>query len=365
MPAKFHPDAISSESNLSRIEGFYTQAILSGRLKEGERLPPSDEIARIWSASGTVVQKAMQRLAAAGLVERVRRSGTVVRPRQERAVVGMIFGSDVGEATAASQRLLVHHIEKRLSEKHLACRVYAGVNLNDRKSADVLQLLRSDLVYYSFKGIVTMYAGESLPKELLKADLPRVDVSNQESEVRLDRKAMIRDILAFLKARGRKRVTLLAMHGREPMPWREETNAAFRAEAAEQGLTLEVLPAETDRRGFCFEVAAFNTIGAWAAEWKRKSRSRADAMVMLDEVAARGACMALLKAQIESLRDLDIVVRGSDSVDIFYGMPVHSFKVPIAPQADAMVELLWRRMTKMPLPELPIFVQGRLVPYEG
>lgn len=54
--------------------------ILSGRLSPGDRLPRDEDLARRLNCARSTVQRAMQDLSQAGLVERRRRGGTRVRP---------------------------------------------------------------------------------------------------------------------------------------------------------------------------------------------------------------------------------------------------------------------------------------------
>jgi len=71
-----------------RILSDVTQLVLSGAWPPGHRIPFEAELAARYGCSRMTVNKALTQLAAAGLVERRRRSGTFVRsPRSQSAVL--------------------------------------------------------------------------------------------------------------------------------------------------------------------------------------------------------------------------------------------------------------------------------------
>jgi len=357
------PKGSPADSSLSRIEAYYTQAILSGQLKEGDRLPPSDEIARIWSASGTIVQKAMKRLVAAGLVERARRSGTIVRARQERAVVGVIFGSDIAEVTAGPQRLLVRHLEAAFRERHLMVRVYDCANLTEKKEREQsLQMLRSDLVFYAFKGVITVQA--EVPDGLLPANLPRFDISAFDRHAEEEAGCFAGETLRFLDGRKRKRILLSTTSRGVPLQRFILREAFETAQDAYPGMEMKVHVIHPDRSGYSFEKTAFEAFLKLAERWQSGVENLPDAIIMTDAVAARGACMALLKSGIESSEKLDIVVRATAAAGHFYGMPVFLYNRLIDQYAREVADALWKRMIGDASGlDKAVFAKGEIIPY--
>ena len=85
-----------------RIRSDFEARILSGSLAPGERLPTEQELMARYACSRMTVCMALSALAAAGLVERRKRAGTIVaRPRLHSMVLDI---PDLGAQVAASGR---------------------------------------------------------------------------------------------------------------------------------------------------------------------------------------------------------------------------------------------------------------------
>src|SRR5689334_4729253 len=91
------------------------QVIRSGQLAEGQRLPPTSELAKQWGVNYSSVQRAMDYLSAAGLVERKPRRGTFVREITDKAVIGLLVGPHLLEETAHFFRALARAIGNEIS----------------------------------------------------------------------------------------------------------------------------------------------------------------------------------------------------------------------------------------------------------
>ncbi len=77
-----------------QLYGQIFEQIVSGRLREGVRLPPEKEICRMFGVSRPVVREALQRLGADGLVRARQGSGTYVMARPVARVADFV---DPGE----------------------------------------------------------------------------------------------------------------------------------------------------------------------------------------------------------------------------------------------------------------------------
>jgi len=67
-----------AETKLEKVSDAITQAIASGKLREGDRLPSEEEFAAQHKVSVGTIQKALTRLAHAGLIRREHGRGTFV-----------------------------------------------------------------------------------------------------------------------------------------------------------------------------------------------------------------------------------------------------------------------------------------------
>lgn len=84
----------------ARIRGVIEDRIMSGAWHPGDRVPAEHELMVEFGCSRMTVNRALSALAAAGLVERRRRAGTVVaRPRRQMAAIAI---PDIEAQVAAS-----------------------------------------------------------------------------------------------------------------------------------------------------------------------------------------------------------------------------------------------------------------------
>lgn len=96
-----------------RIRGDIERAILSGDLQPGDRLPVEHELMRRYDCSRMTVNKALSRLAAAGMIERRRRAGSfVAAPRVHSMVLDIPdLAQEVAERGQAYSFRLLSQVE--------------------------------------------------------------------------------------------------------------------------------------------------------------------------------------------------------------------------------------------------------------
>ena len=80
-----------------QLYGQILEQIVSGLLKEGDRLPSENQICRSFEVSRPVVREALMRLQADGLVRSRQGSGTFVLKRPPEALTRLAQGSDIAE----------------------------------------------------------------------------------------------------------------------------------------------------------------------------------------------------------------------------------------------------------------------------
>ena len=103
---------------------YFEEEIRSGRLKPGDVLPSSRELAERLDTSFPNVHKALVPLAKAGLILRDRRKGTVVlEPRQELRSVAIYVYRENLDDMPQFQRILIDRITERLRERGIAARL--------------------------------------------------------------------------------------------------------------------------------------------------------------------------------------------------------------------------------------------------
>ncbi len=360
---KAAPLSSPGTSAVVRIERFYTHAILSGGLAPGTKLPPSNEIAKEWAASGTAVQQAMRRLSAAGLVDRGRKSGTIVRNQAERAFVGLVIGPSLSGESAHFFRAFALAVEAMLKRRGLSCRIYDGVHpmsLPAPRDCSSLDLLEMDRLSYQFKGFILVSTGPSELVEITRSGLPTAawEWHQKRSDIRYDKDSMAKDVLREISQRGHRRVLVISASREGPKP--TAIQKAFQLpENNPDGLPVEHLIIEVSQHGQPFEKAVFDRMLEVIPEWKKVPSAMPEVLVILDDIVPRAVCLALFKHQISVPEELEIVIQATESIEHHYGMPVHRFERSYLEVADHLTSLLWKRIVGEELPPLPIDIRGK------
>ncbi len=345
------PSLASSEMRgEERIEQYYTRQILSGALSPGTRLPPSNEIAKEWSVGATIVQRAMRQLVAAGLVDRERKSGTVVRDRQERALIGLVIGPSLADESAYYYRALATALEALLNRHVLSLRIYDGVHpmsLRITKDYHPLDLLKIDRLYYQFKGLILVNTGPKEPAEIASWDIPRVYNEfnpKRRSDLSFDVDHMVETILTEMTRRGARRFLVVSTSAEKNR--RLDWQIAFDERVSQMsGVTLEHLTLPIEKRGAYVEQQAFKALQSMVPVWKKEADQCPDAIVVMDDIVARGVCMALLQGGVESPDRINVVVASTDAVIQYYGMPVYRYEQSVMETAELLKSILWGRIT--------------------
>jgi GntR family transcriptional repressor for pyruvate dehydrogenase complex len=112
-----------------QLYGQILEQIVSGRIQEGTRLPPEQEICKMFGVSRPVVRQALQRLRADGLVQARQGSGTFVMARPAARL-----------ATFAEPRQIAEYlrcIEVRLALEGSAAR-FAAERRTEKEMAKIL-----------------------------------------------------------------------------------------------------------------------------------------------------------------------------------------------------------------------------------
>jgi len=333
-----------------RIEQYYTRQILSGALPPGTRLPPSNEIAREWSVGATIVQRAMRQLVASGLVDRERKSGTVVRDRQERALIGLVIGPSLADESAYYYRALATALESLLNRHVISLRIYDGVHpmsLRITEDYHPLDLLKIDRLYYQFKGLILVNTGAKEPKEIASWDIPRVYNEfnpKRRSDLSFDVRHMVETILTEMTRRGSQRFLVVSTSAEKNR--RLDWQIAFDERVSQMdGVTLEHLTLPIEKRGAYVEQQAFKALQSMVSIWKEKADQCPDAIIIMDDIVARGVCMALLQGGMESPARIKVVVASTDAVIHYYGMPVYRYEQSVMETAELLKSILWGRIT--------------------
>ncbi|MDD2710077.1 MAG: GntR family transcriptional regulator [Verrucomicrobiae bacterium] len=359
-----------------QIEQFLRREIQTGKLNPGERLPATDVLAREWRVDQAAIQKAMVCLVADGFIERRRKRGTFVKSRLDKAVIGVLIGRSLADETAHFHRAVLAAIRSEMEgmeDCNWMCRVYDGLNElrnhpDFRRSATYQQLVR-DRQHYPFKGIIKLRANltdvENNPGPDFEANLPvcRLGPALKEdpADVLLDYRCFGRESVEFIARKGLKKIAYLRVVNNtydlpDDLAGINEAVQALQLPQVEIHAIQHVLTS-----GAFLEQAAhektLELIDRWqsrkdGAEWP-------DALLVSDDIAMRGAALALARKGIEVPNRLLVATAANESIVHHYGIPVARYEYSITAAARELLRILWNRMTNRPAGDLPVRIGGR------
>ncbi|MBI4027864.1 MAG: GntR family transcriptional regulator [Verrucomicrobia bacterium] len=347
-----------------QIERHLRTQIQKGELESGARLPPTGELSRQWHVGRTTISKAMARLTAEGLIERKPKHGTFVTSRTDKAVIGVLMGTSLGDETAHFFRAVVKAIHRQMNERTWTCRVYDGftpIEDIEQTVAHLRQRLASDLRNYAFKGILDLGSQARRLKELrIDTKLPMASLYAEGSHSDL-----VFDMYRF----GQESVNFLAEAGRKRMVY-------LRGDISKEGKDLEGVRDAVRQRnlptprieplygvgGYALEKEAFQKISHLFQEWdaQQNRHNAPDALMVSDDIAMRGVALALARHGVVVPEKLLVLTLANEGVDLHYGIPVVRYEYSPAEIARELVALLLKRVLKQPVPPLPIAIRGRI-----
>ena len=264
--------------------------ILTGELTPGQRLPSNTALARRWGVSCSSVQNAMNRLCAAGRLERTPGRGTFVKSLTHQAVIGLLFGPDLSVEPSHFYRAMDRALEAELPARRWTPRIYDGWFLKGGgrlpDDAPVSRRLEEDLHHHVFSGLIEFqlpFRFNVAAEE--RASLPTVTWGGAKPDALLDEEEFFTQALRHLAAQGRKRVALVSFSSQRVSAQAEW----FRKAALQFGMVpFEPLPLlfgdhENDGERDVFQIAR-----CMLRDWFRKPDGAApDALVVEDDIMMR------------------------------------------------------------------------------
>lgn len=352
-----------------QITRLLREKILSGQLPPAERLPSTDEMARLWHVNRSSIIKAMARLTAEGLIERSQKRGTFVKADDKRGVIGVLVGPHLLDETSYFHRALCHHLQSQINEKNntrCVCRVYDVAALKTIRSAPVYRQLRDDLNHYPFKGFVHILAGmNSHQIAHLNFNLPIATLGpcspDIVPDVLMDYYRFAHDAVKLITQRGfRKIVYLRVLYNDVAITTDLE---GLRDVARELDLPKIAVHQCKGRElgGLSLECAAHDKTLALIETWQ-KTNEWPEALLVSDDIAARAVVLALVRKGIEVPGKLFVMTLANEGVEHHYGVPVERYELSLHLIAEELLRVLWQRITGETPRGLPIKVSRDIDP---
>ncbi|MDD2708661.1 MAG: GntR family transcriptional regulator [Verrucomicrobiae bacterium] len=353
-----------------QIANFIRQQIQSGEIKASEKLPSSHVLSRQWRVNRTAIDKAMNLLVEADLIERRRKRGTFVKSDTDKAVIGLLVGPFLTTESVHFHRALVRFIDleiQRMKGCRWICQVYDGLTelkVNaDFQSTSVHRRLASDLQNCSFKGLIELGAGlNDCPclKNLPPPPTVRLGVPREagQAHVLMDTYQFGWDAVKWMQGHSLKKMVIL-----------RSSNVYFDDPRDVQG-------ARDAASSLCFsEPQVFNLQYEWVSgaqleemvyqktlqlidRWTREN-DWPDVLLIADDIMTRAVSLAMIRRGVEIPSRLTVISGANEGIEHYYGIPVMRYIFPTRKVARELLRLLQSQITGQVLNENFEKITGR------
>jgi DNA-binding LacI/PurR family transcriptional regulator len=274
--------------------------------------------------------------------------------------LGILFGPSLINETASHYRLLNAALIDELDSEYISCRTYDHLGTSRQAELDtVLAHLRTDQKSFDFRGYVCVTSiPDSVPiDQLIPPSAPRAmsDRNQPGNDILFDYYDFGAEIVKALQAKNARKLWCMGY----PSVDNQLAFDAARVAAAACGLAepvfyeLEVHPQSE------MEIAAYHATLALLDRYKTK-HERPEAIMISDDIAARGVVFALLARGLRVPEDVRVGILGNEGVNIFYSVPVIRYDYPIRTVAKRLADFLVQRMAGRQTPSAPVTIKGTL-----
>lgn len=347
--------------------------ILSGKLAAGEKLPSTQELARLWKVDPYTVHTALAALAKEGLLSRQPRKGTLVCAREEKlTAVGIYLRHNIWQPGHSSYiQVLYQELTAELERQHLE-----AVPLRDPRTAWETHTLWPEMLERAsrreIQGLLSLGSGAGRHVVLDKLPVPVVHfvTINSPNRVEGDIRQMHELSLDRLATQGCRTVGYISPHNPQPEPRPGQRDVGVEAlthfmEAAGRfGLTVKNQWIRTAAQDAPFLGQAWSErfgYNEFHALWSQSQRP--EGLVVFDDCTARGVITAILETRVAVPEDLKLVFHRNAEVDLLCPLPASFVEYSVQAEARAAVAML-RKMYRGEAVE-PVRLPYRLVTEDG
>ena len=350
-----------------QIENYLREQIRSGVLKAGDKLPTAPDLAAQLGVHVVTVQKALRRLKMAGILHRTPRVGTFIRSSPQNAQIGIFFGIHLSDESAHFFRAVSKELQALIQRRKQKSRVYDDINTANSEATFVklpsYQHYLTDREHHIFEGIVVIGSDIKWIRFLKEtAHLPIVSgTSGEESgrDVCFDWGDFARESISHLASRGRKRILYL----RTVKDGYSDLDAFYRAVREHNFEEVQVEQLEMHVEHHYREAVACECIESLVSQWNR-SKKMPDALLVSDDIAMRGAALALARHRIKVPEAMEVVTWANEGIQHHYGIPVTKYEVSPRQFAQKLFDLLCVAIAssgELQLPATPSMIKGCIV----
>ena len=370
---KISIDRESRRSLTDQLADGLRAAVRLGKWKVGDRIPTRAELMAECGVSRNVVQSAIRRLVAEGLVCTRPRLGCIVARQSRRPIRGVVLEVDTGSGIPYWNASFSESLRRALSAERIACR-NIGLSYDSNNNVVAFDKERLEYELAQRPDLVVAVDDRSrtpwLQKILDARDIPYVikDRSVSGAHPRMlwsqmvGRTAYMEEFVADCVRAGIRSVMWMAFSGK---------TMSFdpRSELARNGIAVETLLAWKQSMGYTAGIGWHMVLARDCMAARMKRGSLCDLLFIADDYLAMGAIPVLLENGVRIPKDLKLVTQYNKG---FGPVLTKSLaRIEVDPEgigrecARGIVE--WLKTDK--LPELdfpsPVYIRGETFPVPG
>lgn len=323
-------------------------ADLSSRIGKGEwplggRLPSVEALVGQYPYSHMTVFKALKHLEARGTIELRRGSGAYVAKTGRRFTVGMLFYDTILRAQKTPFNSLVLEAGQRWCEKQGAgTEVYITAHGRDELSSrDFTAALKNRTI----DGFIALGVEPQL-KAFFRSSfwrdhaVPYVNITDDTSFPATVSMGFAEEVeMAF------RHVAALGVKTLDVVTGGHRLDAPCAARAASHGLALRVHAFPDDVRLGADPEEQFELFGLLVTEQLLVQAQRPEAILVLDDIMAKGVALGLFKSGVKVPDDVLFMTQANKGSGVFYPVPAVRLEFDPDRIVAAAGEMLWRSLT--------------------
>jgi DNA-binding LacI/PurR family transcriptional regulator len=321
-----------------------------GQWKKDDRIPALNELERIYPHSRMTLYRALQHLTARGHLTMSHGRGTFVRAAHTRPRIAILAGPEFFEQSIAPFAFQVfRHAHAQFAGSGMDSQLYAE---DPHSPIRLPPGLLEEMERGRLDGLLTIDG--SFPVRFMaderwrKLAVPHVNVGSLPSPYRVyvDAEAFLKEASRLAVEAGRRRIAVFkrAGHHTDALP-------GLKRRLHAQGAVLCPDPPQMPPESLPFEDYGYELMRhLWAQDPKP------DAIVIPDDVIAKGAAQAALALGVRVPRDCLLLAMTNSGARFFYPVPILALEVDVEAVAAKAVQMLVDLINGVPLAEATVLI---------
>jgi len=335
-----------------QITAFLRQQVQSGALAAGARLPTTQELARRWGVTVTVIQAALAPLVREGLLLRRPRVGTVVRERSPMlSRVGLYRISDpTCEGADHFSRRLAAVTAAQLATRGIATELFTDLRPEDQRTAPwdhLMQAIRTGRI----DAVIGCESEARVHPWLAHLSVPSViyGAPGFANGLGHDTGQFGRDGIACLAARGCRSAGLVSVYPLDKTELDGSLSSSndlyhgFMDAAASAGITTNPAWICTPPHDTFLPETRAERFGYDGIRAMWSGPQRPEGLVVFTDLAARGVIMGLLSCLSDDQPKPHLALHRNSELGLFCPLPADFLDVSLTDLAATLIDRLERQ----------------------